>query len=1170
VRVAQGDFPTHSFEYNTSSFPHRLSYAQDTWGYYNGQTGNSTLVPNGNGLTGAANRSVNTSVAGRWSLEKINWPTGGSTVLNMEADPAGGGLRVASIHDLDGLGNTTGLREYSYQRETFQSPFFLDFYSYYVDDGDPFNPTYHQCNYNQYTASSVQPVSSLDGPDYGYTTVTIDFQADGEQGRTEVEFSGGVSDLSGTSGYAGPLSWGRGEQLSQTHYRYTGSGFAPVQKTENTYTVHLNHTYNMWASPTEPHEQYIYGLDIKLQNPELSNLWGQIMKPARFDVLKYKVISAWYHPDSTYTYLYDPDNASLAVETATKREYDTTTTRLDALVEINSDQSIRRSEYTYGVTGKPSKLSSVAVKDDSGNFLKKRWAVWSDTLGSGRQELKQIWDWNEDSGTPGVSPNTSSDYKIQEIWSYDSDGNPETILDGNGNATNLSWDTSGMYLTEVSRGSGGGALTIQGGYNEFGQLDTLWDENSRIRTFAYDAEHRLHRVRNNAGQLVEQYDYSVTGASFSTSNLNRIELTRYGSASDVRESIQYFDGLGRPVQAQAQEDSNSLVAGITQYDAVGREWRGWKAYPQSGAMSYDASDTTSARNYYDGNPGPDANTRPYVETIYEASPLGRVLRVNPEGVSSTGSGTLRYDYGVSSVDGHNAFWTEIIDEAGKKTRTWTDGWGRTLRSTAGYDTGDAAATNFTYDELDQLKTVTSPEGLQTSYNYDKRGLLTQRVSPDAGTTNYVYDDNGQVRYQQDANLAAATRYLEYTYDFAGRKTLEQTCSGALPTSLSATCSSPQQAIVYTYDDGTVGSGVSFTVNNPLGRLTKVDFQGGYYLYSYDTDGNIERMYNKLDGLSGRTIAYSYNRLGEVIEVEMDGDPHVWEYTYDELGRLDSVKTNTTSSTALDADYSYWPAGMIQAEVLGNGSGSQTISYGYDARDRLLDINNVGSSTPHFSARYTYFANGNINVAQYHQPETGHSDKRYRFTHSYDNRNQLTQADYSKWNGSGWSASTEFDLSSVSYDMDGNITALTRQSEGEKVYAYSYTPDTNLLDDIVKNSTTTIGFTHDDNGNVTTIGSGYDITATAYDWRNLPISMTKSGTTTYNYRYDHAGLRVYKEEGADIHTLRGAFGEALATFRNDTLDYWNILRPDGTVIGRRDSGGRVVLYPGSSGQHTGHY
>jgi RHS repeat-associated protein len=99
--------------------------------------------------------------------------------------------------------------------------------------------------------------------------------------------------------------------------------------------------------------------------------------------------------------------------------------------------------------------------------------------------------------------------------------------------------------------------------------------------------------------------------------------------------------------------------------------------------------------------------------------------------------------------------------------------------------------------------------------------------------------------------------------------------------------------------------------------------------------------------------------------------------------------------------------------------------------------------------------------------------------------------------------------------------------------------------------------HDSNGNVTTIGTGYSITNTVYNWRNLPTSMTKNGTTTYNYRYDHAGLRVYKEEGDDIHTLRGAYGEALATYRDGSLDYWNILRPDGTVIGRRD--GDVRLY-----------
>jgi hypothetical protein len=49
----------------------------------------------------------------------------------------------------------------------------------------------------------------------------------------------------------------------------------------------------------------------------------------------------------------------------------------------------------------------------------------------------------------------------------------------------------------------------------------------------------------------------------------------------------------------------------------------------------------------------------------------------------------------------------------------------------------------------------------------------------------------------------------------------------IPTSLTQGCTSSQQAIVYTYDIANVApTGVTFTVNNPLGRLTKVDFQGG--------------------------------------------------------------------------------------------------------------------------------------------------------------------------------------------------------------------------------------------------------------------------------------------------------------------------------------------------------
>ncbi|MFU8861322.1 MAG: hypothetical protein ACNA8K_12970 [Cyclonatronaceae bacterium] len=107
--------------------------------------------------------------------------------------------------------------------------------------------------------------------------------------------------------------------------------------------------------------------------------------------------------------------------------------------------------------------------------------------------------------------------------------------------------------------------------------------------------------------------------------------------------------------------------------------------------------------------------------------------------------------------------------------------------------------------------------------------------------------------------------------------------------------------------------------------------------------------------------------------------------------------------------------------------------------------------------------------------------------------------------------------------------------------------TNRLTTALKNGIPT-HFGYNPNGNITTIGTGYDITNTVFDRRNLPTAISK-GSATLNYRYDYAGLRVYKQEGFNIHTLRGAFGEPLATYSNGSLANWNILRPDHHLRGQ---------------------
>jgi hypothetical protein len=84
--VISGD-QIYRLNYNqTVNLPERLSFAQDHWGFYNGQSANSTLLPVDfeNGFTGGANREVDTAYVKAGILEKIEYPTGGFTKFDYE------------------------------------------------------------------------------------------------------------------------------------------------------------------------------------------------------------------------------------------------------------------------------------------------------------------------------------------------------------------------------------------------------------------------------------------------------------------------------------------------------------------------------------------------------------------------------------------------------------------------------------------------------------------------------------------------------------------------------------------------------------------------------------------------------------------------------------------------------------------------------------------------------------------------------------------------------------------------------------------------------------------------------------------------------------------------------------------------------------------------------
>ncbi|HVI48042.1 MAG TPA: hypothetical protein VM802_24455 [Chitinophaga sp.] len=85
--IQEEGLPPYKFRYNESTrMPHRLSFGQDHWGYYNGRDDNSTLLPKNpeSGFTEGANRDVGPVFSQVGVLNGIIYPTGGKTTFMYE------------------------------------------------------------------------------------------------------------------------------------------------------------------------------------------------------------------------------------------------------------------------------------------------------------------------------------------------------------------------------------------------------------------------------------------------------------------------------------------------------------------------------------------------------------------------------------------------------------------------------------------------------------------------------------------------------------------------------------------------------------------------------------------------------------------------------------------------------------------------------------------------------------------------------------------------------------------------------------------------------------------------------------------------------------------------------------------------------------------------------
>lgn len=282
----------------------------------------------------------------------------------------------------------------------------------------------------------------------------------------------------------------------------------------------------------------------------------------------------------------------------------------------------------------------------------------------------------------------------------------------------------------------------------------------------------------------------------------------------------------------------------------------------------------------------------------------------------------------------------------------------------------------------------------------------------------------------------------------------------------------------------------------------------------------------------------------------------------------------TKPATADATDTYRPGGDPQDYQF---TGGPLVPIRYTIRGQIEKVGDPAGTLYPFSARYVYLANGLVDTAEFYSAGSPAAQKRYRYAFAagaYDAVNRLKSADFSSWNGTAWTATSNYDLAGTTYDAAGNLLTLQRNREtGTLIDNLSYTIATtsnrltSVTDGVAATTETwdaeTGSFSYDPNGNILTAPAPYSITAATYDPSNLPLSITRGGTVS-NYRYDDAGQRIVKQVGTgnvEVYIREGSPNLAVFTLTSSgTLSSWyfNLLWKD-RVIGRQPGTGSRSFY-----------
>ena len=338
------------------------------------------------------------------------------------------------------------------------------------------------------------------------------------------------------------------------------------------------------------------------------------------------------------------------------------------------------------------------------------------------------------------------------------------------------------------------------------------------------------------------------------------------------------------------------------------------------------------------------------QTIYSYDVGGKLIKVTRSDGRSLTQGYDSYGRMNSQTDTAYGSLSLTLDGNGRATReawahsslgtsfnatvdyAWDGNSNRTQVSTSGQ------AIKASYNTLNQLDTLTHPDGSTTRFAYDNAGNRVQVTRADGSTSDYQYNAANQLTavLHKKADGADIASFV-YTLNAAGQRT--QVAERMLE--VGSPAATVERTVHYQYDAAgkllqeqvaqTAPAVFASTIDyvyDPVGNRSRrtVSHNGQVTSYQYDSH---DRLTQSVDSLNG-TTSYQWDERGNLVQKASPADTTTYAWTVD--NRLAKVST-----AAKTVEYGYDSSGRRIKRLVKEGATTTETHYKVDHQRNYSEI-----------------------------------------------------------------------------------------------------------------------------------------------------------------------------------------------------------------------------------------